>query len=65
MAQKIKVITANSKGELEKAVNDYVAAQGEEDARVVVELAGGVTCSADGLWIATVLLNAPHKRTFE
>ncbi len=65
MAQKIEVVTADSKGELVKAVNDYMAEQSKGDPRVVIELAGGVTCSADGVWIATVMHSAPHKRTFE
>ena len=65
MAQKIEVVTADSKRELVTAVNAYIAKEGEADPRVVIELAGGVTCSADGLWIATVLHSAPHKRSFE
>ncbi len=65
MAQKIAVITADSKGELVTAVNAYMAEQGAVDPRVVIELAGGVTCSADGVWIATVMHSAPHKRSFE
>lgn len=65
MAQKIKVVTADSKDALETAVNEYISKQGEADPRTVIELAGGVTCSPDGMWIATVLHNAPHKRSFE
>lgn len=65
MAQKIKVITADSKSGLEEAINKYVSKANEDDPRVVIELAGGVTCSADGLWIAAVVLNAAHKRSFE
>lgn len=65
MAQKIEVITAKSKTELMAAVNDYMAKQAEADPRTVIELAGGVTCSADGTWIATVLHSATHKRSFE
>ena len=64
MAQKIEVVTADSKDALVTAVNEYIAKQGEVDPRVVIELAGGVTCS-HGLWIATVLHSAPHKRSFE
>ncbi len=69
MAQKIEVITANSKDKLVKAVNDYMAEQGKLDSRVVIELAGGVTYTTDaddgGVWIATVMHSAPHKRSFE
>ena len=65
MAQKIKVITADSKEALETAVNTYIDAQSEIDPRVVVELAGGVTWATSDVWIATVLLSAPHKRSFE
>ncbi len=63
MAQKIEVITALSKSELVMAVNAYMANQ--TDSRVVIEMAGGVTCSADGTWVATVLHSAPHLRTFD
>lgn len=69
MAQKIEVITAGTKVDLVKAVNEYISKQTEADSRVVIELAGGVTYTAHGegggLWIATVLHSAPHKRSFE
>ncbi len=69
MAQKIAVITANSKDKLVTAVNAYMSEQSAGDPRVVIELAGGVTYTTDaddgGVWIATVMHSAPHLRTFE
>ena len=65
MAQKIEVVTANSKDELVKAVNEYMAEQGKGDPRMVIELAGGVTCGHEGIWVATVMHIAAHKRSFE
>lgn len=66
MANKIKVVTADSKEALEDAVNEYMAEQVALDARVVVELAGGVICTNDAtLWVAAVMLSAVHKRTFD
>lgn len=69
MAQQIKLLSASSLSELESAINTYIEKQ-SEDSRVIVELAGGVTCAADmpeegmSLWVAAVRVSAPHKRKF-
>ncbi len=65
MAQKIEVVTAESAAALVTAVNEYMAEQGKGDSRMVIELAGGVTCGHEGIWVATVMTIAAHKRSFE
>ena len=62
MAVKIQFIHASTLSGLEYAVNE-VLAQEVDDARIVVELVGGVSFAVDQ-YIVAVCTNAPHKRRF-
>ena len=64
MAIKIKLLRASSLEALELAINHFVAEMKEKDARVQVDLVGGVT-QIDDSYVATIRLTASHKLTFE
>lgn len=62
MAFMIKLIRADSLDALERAVNAFFT-ESTEDVRNEVALAGGVTYAKDE-YVASISINAPHKRTF-
>ena len=64
MAIKIKLLRASSLDELEKVIEDFTRKIQEEDIRVEVDLAGGITY-ADDVYVAPVRISAPHLRSFE
>lgn len=69
MAIRINLLRASSLGELEKIINDFIIASQEEDARVQVDLVGGITFINDenGLlvYVAPMRISASHKRSFD
>ncbi len=62
MASMIKLLRASSLDGLERTINDFFA-DTAKDARVEVDLAGGITFANDE-YIAPVRVSAPHKRSF-
>ena len=63
MASKITILRSGSLDGLEQNINSFLEQWGT-DPRVEVDLIGGISF-ADDSYVATMRLNAPHKRTFD
>ncbi len=62
MASKLKVITADSLKDLVTATNEYLN-ENTVDARITVEIAGGVTFLPAEGYAIPLIITVPFKRT--